>query len=640
MNIRTHFAGLAALTVAASQLTANAATPRLKVHPDALMLRMKREIRREPVLSQARTLSLLRQHVKYLFVIYQENRSFDSYFGTFPGADGLFSHPANETPGFYQPILNTDGTTAMVHPFRIGPSQQAADTDDIDHSHGSIVAKIKVQNGKPLMNRFALTEERRFSPTGNPSLRAKQMGELAMAYEDGDTIPFLWRYANRFVLCDHIFQQITGPSTPGNLAIIAAQTGVTQWMLHPDEADGKLSGGRGVPVIDDHNPFWGSALDPTTKNRMPYAKYDSKDKNPQINLTFASLPLSLARGTAASSAKHDTRPGEDLADVEQDIKALQKHGGSAIDWGWYEEGYDQESPSEGPLDASGATASYITHHNGPQYFGYIANNPLMRQHLHGLDDLYKALAANSLHRGIFYVKGGYLNNVGLKPECTTGRAATNFLGDDDHPGYSDSRISESMVAATINRIANSKYWKHCAIVITWDDSEGDYDSVPPPGITVGPDGQRLTDGPRVPFLLISPYSRVNFVDHEVGNQSSVVRLADELFSLTPLAKLPDEERGVRIGMKQGLKNEGPTDANPLVSGLLNAFDPARLTGAAAPLPAYYATIPQALIETQPSELHFGLQQIGVLPTDYAKGIANHVPADFNPRPETNPTPVK
>ncbi len=640
MTKRSRLTGAAAITVAASQFAAHAAAPTLKVTPDTTMLRMKSAVHREPALSQTKLLALMRKNVKYVFVIYQENRSFDSYFGTFPGADGLFSQPGNITPGFNQLILNTDGSTSLIHPFRIGPAQQAADTDDIDHSHGSIVAKINVQDGRPLMNRFAFTEERRFSPTGNPSLRAKQMGELAMAYEDGDTIPFLWRYANRFVLCDHIFQQITGPSTPGNLAIIAAQTGVTQWMLHPNEAKGKLSGGRGVPVTDDHNPFWGSAVDTTTKNRMPYAKYDSRDKNPQINLTFASLPLSLARGTAASSAKHDALPGEDLRDVADDIKALQKHGGSAIDWGWFEEGFDQESPSEGPLDASGATASYVTHHNGPQYFGYIANNPVMRKHLHGLDDFYKALSAHSLARGIFYVKGGYLNNMGMKPECQTGRAATSFLGDDDHPGYSDSRISESMLGETVNRIAASPYWKHCAIVITWDDSEGDYDSVPPPGITRGPDGQRLTDGPRVPFLVISPYSRVNYVDHEVGNQGSVVRLADELFSLTPLAKLPDEERGLTIGLKQGLKNEGPTDANPLVSGLLNAFDPARLAGTAAPLPASYAMIPQSLIETQPSELHYGLRQVGVLPTDYAKGIVNRIPADFNPRPETNPTPSK
>ena len=58
-------------------------------------------------------------------------------------------------------------------------------------------------------------EEAKYTKGGKPSLMAKQFGELTMAYMDGDTVPFLWRYANRFVLFDHIFQSMVGPSTPG-----------------------------------------------------------------------------------------------------------------------------------------------------------------------------------------------------------------------------------------------------------------------------------------------------------------------------------------------------------------------------------------------------------------------------------------
>lgn len=190
----------------------------------------------EPALSDAQMWRALRGHVKYIFVIYQENRSYDSYFGSFPGGEGLFSHSAANTPGFYQELINCDGSLTTIHPFRIGAKQFAADTDDIDHSHTRIVQKMDVIDNLPYMDRFAFIEERKYSPRGNPSLAAKQFGELAMAYEDGDTIPLLWRYADRFVLCDHIFQLMTGPSTPGNLSIIAAQAGQTQWMLHPDQA--------------------------------------------------------------------------------------------------------------------------------------------------------------------------------------------------------------------------------------------------------------------------------------------------------------------------------------------------------------------------------------------------------------------
>src|SRR5579884_3506649 len=176
---------------------------------------------REPRLSAAQLWRLIRRRIRYVFVLYQENRSFDSYFGTFPGADGLFSQPSEKTPGFYQTVTNPDGSSSTLQPFRIGPKDYAADTDDIDHSHSLIVAKMDVAKGAAKMDKFAQVEESKYWTSGAaPSLKAKQMGELAMAYEDGDTIPFLWRYANRFVLFDHIFQLMTGPSTPGNLSII------------------------------------------------------------------------------------------------------------------------------------------------------------------------------------------------------------------------------------------------------------------------------------------------------------------------------------------------------------------------------------------------------------------------------------
>ena len=225
----------APLTVNADQAAARQPLP--AVVADRAVSQFVVPSSREPKLTAKQQIALLRSKVKYVFVLYQENRSFDSYFGTFPGADGLFSQPASRTPGFVQPLINTDGTITTIHPFRIGPAQYASDTDDIDHSHPRIVAKMDLVGGTPQMDQFAVTEEKKYSPTGNPSLKAKQFGELAMAYEDGDTVPFLWRYANRFVLFDHIFQEMTGPSTPGNLAIIGAQSGATQWMLHPELED-------------------------------------------------------------------------------------------------------------------------------------------------------------------------------------------------------------------------------------------------------------------------------------------------------------------------------------------------------------------------------------------------------------------
>src|SRR5208283_5874321 len=98
-------------------------------------------------LSEAREIALLRQHVKYVFVIFQENRSFDSYFGTFPGANGLFSQTPSATPGFTQPTENVDGSMGVISPFRVDPNLYSADMDDVDHAHINMAEKMDVVNG-------------------------------------------------------------------------------------------------------------------------------------------------------------------------------------------------------------------------------------------------------------------------------------------------------------------------------------------------------------------------------------------------------------------------------------------------------------------------------------------------------------
>ncbi len=589
--------------------------------------------------------ALVRAKIKYVFIIYQENRSFDSYFGTFPGAEGYFSHIPALPPGFEQPLLATDGTTVRIHPFRIGPAQFAADTDDVDHSHTAIVQKMDFVDGTARMDRFALTEERRVSPTGNPSLAAKQFGELTMAYEDCDTVPFLWQYADRFTLFDHIGQLMTGPSTPGNLSIIAAQTGITQRLLHPDEAAGGANGdvGPGVPVLDDFDPFWGSPSDPTTHDKMPVNPSDFPGYGIQRNLTFASLPLTLTGNELATAVRSDRDPTGDLRDVGDDVAAISRSAGGATPWGWYEEGYNREpsNPDDGPETADGTHAGYVTHHNGPQYFGYVANNPVMRAHLHGLDEFRRTIDRHALpaNGGVFYLKGGYRNLLGLKPADPDTAVQTRFTGDDDHPAYSDSQISEAMVADLVNRIARSPYWKQSAIVLTWDDSEGDYDHVIPRARPQVPGEALTSDGPRVPLIVISPYARTHAVDHEAGDHASVVKFVDTIFGLTPLQLLPDEKRAADKAREMfGNGNFGPVDADPQISDLLSAFDRARLTGVKAPLPADYARIPDRIVQTLPQQSGLGCRSIGITPVDEQLQLPNLIPADFNPRPKTNPSP--
>jgi phospholipase C len=588
--------------------------------------------------------ALVRQKIKYVFVIYQENRSFDSYFGTFPGAEGLFSHEAALTPGFEQPILDTDGTTLTIRPFRIGPAQYASDTDDVDHSHTGLVTKMNAVDGIPKMDRFALAEERRFSPSGNPSLMAKQFGELTMAYEDCDTVPFLWQYADRFALFDHVYQQMTGPSTPGNLSIIAAQAGVTQRILHPEEAAGGANGdsGPGVPVLNDFDPFWGSPSDTTAAGKMPVNPTDFPGYGTQRNLTFASLPLTLMGGQLAAAVKTDRDSAGDLRDVGDDINAIAHTGAAATPWAWYEEGYNREpgNPDDGPETADGRHAAYVTHHNGPQYFGYVGNNPAMSAHLHGLDDFRRAVDRRELPAsGVFYLKGGYRNLLGLKPADPDPAVQQRFVGDDDHPAYSDSQISEAMVADLVNRIARSPYWKQSAIVMTWDDSEGDYDHVVPRLRRQIPGEAPQSDGPRVPLIVISPFAKTHAVVHDIGDHASVVKLVDTVFGLTPLQALPDEKHAAdRARSLFGDGDFGPVDADPRITDLLSAFDRDRLSGTRPPIPAHRAVVPDELVHTLPQSSGYGCRSIGITPVDRAMHVQNFIPADFNPRPKTNPTP--
>lgn len=599
-------------------------------------------LRPEPALSHDELVSLIQKNIKYVFVLYQENRSFDSYFGTYPGANGLFSQAAAQTPGFVEKIVNIDGSTGTISPFRIGPTQYAADTDDIDHSHVRMVAKMDVVGGIAQMDQFATTEELKYSPTGNPSLKAKQYGELSMAYEDCDTVPLLWAYADHFALFDNVFQSMTGPSTPGNLAIIGAQSGQTTWALHPTDATSLPS--LSIPLLTDNDPFWGSNQD-TSTNKMPTnpTDYTATSTYPtEPNMTFATLPLSMLLNTAKTVTAADPQAAADLVDVQDDVAFLAKLSQPAVGFGWYEEGYDQElSDGTGPVTAGGTHASYVTHHNGPQYFGYVANTPALRSQLHGLGDFYTAIQNQTLPKtgGVFFVKGGYTNNLGITPADPDATVQKNFLGDDDHPAYSDAQISEAMVATTINAIASSPYWANSAIIITWDDSEGDYDHVPPPVLTNGPDGVAMNFGPRVPLILISPFAELHTIVSDQGSQSSVVKFVDTVFGLPPLATLPDELLGRYLALAEfGMTDIGPQDAiTEGVTDLLGAFSPSRLMGLAAPLTPDYAIVNTAYVTKIPQTTGLGCANLGIIPTDKQLGVPNNIPSDFNPRPGTDPS---
>ena len=417
-------------------------------------------------------------------------------------------------------------------------------------------------------------------------------------------------------------------------------------------------------MINDPQPWWGSAFDETVVDRMPTAPKENWDPaNIASNLTFASLPLTLMGGWIVWFTGQDRNPVFDLFDVRKDIQFIHQLGGEPVQWRWYQNGYNQE-----PTDAGRAASheNYVSHHNGPQYFGYVSNNPAEQANLRGEGDFFADLAHNALPKsgGVFYIRGGFYNlnypkqtaiiqNPNYPDRNGLTKAEIDQIkrgksGDDDHPGYSDSQLTEAMAARVINAIAaNKDIWDHSAIIITYDESDGLYDHVPPRVLSYGPTGLPLARGIRIPLLLISPYARVHAVSHAEGDHNAVIETINALFGLPALSSLPDEAEALAAGDSAAFnahapagfeqKYLGPRDANsPIADSLLSGFDKARLSGALPPLPASYVTIPAAVVETFPHYGGKGCEAIGVKPEDVRQGIPNIIPEGFNSLPVTFP----
>jgi phospholipase C len=659
-------------------------------------------------------IELLRQKVKYVFVIFHENESFDHYFGTYPGATGLFEAPpgftpANQTPSFTQRFLGTSLNVKYISPFLMPQAVVAngstivpiypADEISVDHSHQGMANDLDVNpgNGIAANDRYAMNQEglttnasgaivtsTGASPT-SITLAQAQKAETDIGHIDCDTIPFMWSWAKNFVLFDNFHQTIVGPSTPNAIAIIAGQSGQTQWGLHPNEGatftysnpsfPNPLGASFGskimpsdsnayVPIVGDPGPFPGSNFD-TNAVKPPY-NFDENPATPALNLTFATQPLSFMGSQINSIIKSDPNPATDLLDVQDDIREIAAFD-RPVPWGWFQQGFDANDAAD-PYEPPGTitapdsspppNSGYVLHHNGPQYFGYLADNPkVLDNNLHGAKDFFTAVEGRTLpaNGGVFYLRGGYDNNDGLVPVDPTQAIQRSFIGNDDHPGYSDQQISEAFAARAISDIANSPYWSQSAIIITYDETDGFYDHVPPERRSTFADGSILAAGPRIPTILISPYSASGAISHQYSEHGSVIKFINELFGLVPLASLPDEVKGRVLGEKElGQSNLGPSDdPNNDVGDLTEGFDAEILLGLKRPNPASAATFTPAQIKTLPhlatanyspnGYTNGACAAIGVLPTDF-KSAADYkngtpidpYPSDVNPRPTQSP----
>ena len=459
--------------------------------------------------------------IQHVVVIFQENVSFDHYFATYPvaanntGNEPSFTAAAN-TPsvnGLSGPLLTNNPNS--VQPFRLTRAQ--AVLCDQDHNYGD---EQKAFDGG-LMDMFV-------QAVGSTSTSCDVGGKgkgVVMGYYDGNTVTALWNYAQNYAMSDNSFGTTFGPSTPGVLNLIAGQThGAT---VTAGSASGNVSAGS---VIGDPRPD-PSLDDCTLAPPRTYISMSGKNVGDLLNaknITWGFFqggfkPTSVTNGIAACAAHHTGLAGDDAVTTSGD---------------------------------------YIPHHQGFQYYKQTSNPHHLpyssaamigqtdqANHQYDLADFFTALSAGNM------------------PAVTYLKAAAY---QDGHAGYSDPLDEQTFLVNTINTIMQSPFWNTTAIIVAYDDSDGFYDHVMGPIVTQSstPDDQllgagscgsgtgstyqgRCGYGPRLPLMVISPYAKVNYVDHTTTDQSSILRFIEDNWNL---GRIGDNSTDAIAGPINGMFN--------------------------------------------------------------------------------------
>ena len=451
------------------------------------------------------------RRIEHLVVIFQENQSFDAFFGTYPAAANPPGQPRfrarRGTPsvnGLTGPLLLFNPNSS--NPFRIDRSQ--AYTCDQDHEY---TAEQRARNGG-LMNQFP-----RFDAQGptNPRQFCHQDDEgrwdTLMGYFDGNTVTALWYYAQHFALSDNSFATMSGQSTRGALNLTAGDT-------------------------------FGVVCGP------PTSVYGSVPPcGPPVSSTTTPTPRNGTLGTFVD----DTDPYWDVCSQGSTAALEGRNVGdlltaAGVTWGWFQGGFataaDGSCSSSHPLEAYDRAVgidpqairctSGRPHHNPFQYFASTANP----RHLPptSVDMVGSTDQANHLYDLSWFWAAARAGNL---PAVSLLKAPAYQNG---HPGNSDPLDEQAFVVTTLNKLQRLGAWRRMAVIIAWDDSDGWYDHVMPPIVnrsstpldflcgsqSDGP-GARCGYGPRLPLLMLSPFAKENYVSHVLTDQTSILRLIED-----------------------------------------------------------------------------------------------------------------
>ncbi|MEA2210866.1 MAG: phospholipase, partial [Solirubrobacteraceae bacterium] len=348
-----------------------------------------------------------------------------------------------------------------------------------------------------------------------------------MDYYDGNTVTGLWNYAQHFAMSDNSYSDTFGPSTPGAMNVTAGNT------------YGALCGPatavyKSVPCAAA--PGSSAATPGAPQPQGSGTTYSDADPN---------YDVCSATQDGRSAASTIQMGGQNVGDL------LNQHN---VSWGWFQGGfaspnYVSGQPNSDNLSAvctgthqnvgGAASKDYSPHHEPFQYYASTANPKHLpptsvgmighqdpANHQYDLKDFWAA-ADNGNLPSVSYLKAAEYQ--------------------DGHAGYSDPIDEQHFLVNTINHLQHLSSWKNTAVVIAYDDSDGWYDHQMSPTLTQSqtpvdaltgtgrcgtnppPSGQpaRCGYGPRQPLLVISPFSRRNFVDGTTTSQSSVVRFIED-----------------------------------------------------------------------------------------------------------------
>jgi len=413
--------------------------------------------------------------IKHVIIVMQENRSFDSYFGTYPGADGI-------------PTLNGVPAVCVPDPAR-GCVQPYHDTADVNgggpHSEGNAVADVDGGAMSGFIKQSGAARVHCANPD-NPACRGATTPDV-MGYHTAAEIPNYWAYARNFVLADHMFEPVNSWSLPQHLYMVSAWSAICK-NASPMSCVNNISG-----------PYSASAFGHAVNKE----------------LTTGQTPIDLA-----------------WTDITW---LLYLHH---VSWAYYvQAGTQPDCANSSAQDC----APVLQNSRTPGIW-----NPL---------PLFGDVRADHQLRDVQPLQGYYAAaRAGILPAVSW---ITPSGANSEHPPASVHQ-GQASVTSIVNAAMKSSDWNSTAIFITWDDWGGFYDHVVPPAVDANGYGLR------VPSILVSPYARRGYIDHQTLSSDAYLKfIEDDFLGGTRLNPATDGRPDRRPDVRENL---------PVLGNLAAEFD--------------------------------------------------------------------